>query len=98
MNTTLNTEDLFAGIIDIDNAPAIQFLEVGEFYKFNGHYEVFSSSFVFEVIKDNHDYYDIKIDNEFGGIIPKDFQLLEAFNNKLITKIYGYWGEISIKE
>ena len=97
MNTILNTEDLFAGIIG-DNLQAIQFLEVGEFYKFNGHKEVFSSTFVFEVIKDNHDYYDIRIDNEFSSILPKDFQLLEAFNSKLITKIYGYWGEIPIKE
>ncbi len=93
-----NTSELIKLLQEDTLPPSIQNLEVGEFYRFNGHNELFSSKFIMEIIEDNGAYYTIKIDNNIESILQKDFKLLEGFESGLIEKIDGHWNEEGCSE
>ena len=66
----------------------IQNLEVGVFYYYKSSDEdMFSKSFVFEVLEDNHDHYTIEIEKQFKTILNKDFDLIEAVNYGKIRRL-----------
>jgi len=66
----------------------IQNLEADVFYYYKSSDEdMFSKSFVFQVLEEKHDHYIIEIEKQFKTILNKDFDLIEAVNYGKITRL-----------
>jgi len=67
----------------------IYFLEEGEKYQYLGSGDLFSRSFVFEVIRDNPEYYDILIEDQIPSKLIKDYNFIDYVNQGNIYPIKG---------
>lgn len=65
----------------------IQNMEVGCHYQYLNNGDLFSKSFIFEVLKDIDDYYLILIEGQIEHQLHKSFELIDSINQGNIYRI-----------
>lgn len=90
MNTKIFKSSLYNLLDEIENLRdmrPVYNLEVGAHYQYLSSGDLFSKNFIFKVIKDNFDCYDILIERHIPYSLEKDFNLVDTINQGNIFKV-----------